>query len=363
MKPAWGRFLKWSIEIALGAICVAGAAWLFRHGQPARAAQKATAPAAQPVAVAPVELHTLENIIEPLGTALAWESVDISVQVTETVISVLFDDGQTVAAGDLLVELNDAKERADRRIAELTIAEHTRERDRLAWLFEQDAIAKRDLDDRETSLALAQAALAKAEAELADREIRAPFAGVLGIRMVSLGDLVTPGAKITTLDAIDTLRVDFPVPEKYASHLSTNMTFQAVNAAWPGTLFNGAVSAIDPRVDTITRSVRVRGVIPNEDHRLKPGMLLSVRLNLGARKAPVVPETALTVLGERQSVFVLSPDGKTVARAEVKTGKRSGRWVEITEGLAPGTRIVTEGVSKVSHGAAVSVIAAGEAQP
>lgn len=363
MKGGWARWLKWMVEIALGGVCLAGALWLFLHVKPERAAKKTRSSAAQPVVVEPVALKTLDNIIEPLGTALAWESVEISAQVTETVISVRFDDGQTVSAGDLLVELNDAKERADRRIAELTIAEHKRERDRIAWLFEQDAIAKRDLDDRETLLALAEANLAKADAELADREIRAPFAGVLGIRMVSLGDLVSPGTRITTLDAIDTLRVEFPVPEKYSALLSTNMTFQATNAAWPGVDFAGTVSAIDSRVDTITRSVRVRGVIPNISHRLRPGMLLSVRLNLGKQEAPVVPETALTVLGERQFLFVLAADEKTVTRVDVKTGRRAGRWVEIVEGVEPGTRIVVEGVSKVSNGAAVSLIRAEEKQP
>lgn len=164
MKLTPGRIIKWSIELVIGGGLLFAAIYLVRNAEPQRAARRSATSGPQLVVVSRAQMQDLDSHIESLGTTIAWESVDISAQVTEKVTKIGFEDGQTVTKGDILVELDDAQERANKRVAELNIAEHTRERDRLAWLFEQDAIAKKELDDRETLLSLAQAALTKAEA-------------------------------------------------------------------------------------------------------------------------------------------------------------------------------------------------------
>ncbi len=295
-----------------------------------------------------------------IGTAVSRESVDIASLVTEKVINIGFQDGQFVQRGDLLVELDNAQEKVAVELADLAIAEHMREKERLEWLLKEDAIAQKDLDDRETRLKMALAEKAKAEADLADRVIRAPFTGLLGMRLVSVGDLLTPGTRIAALDDIEYIYVDFSVPEKYSAKLSTNLHFKADNIAYSG-FFTGKVRAVDPRIHSETRSVSVRGEIANLDHRLRPGMLLTVYLDMGEESMLMAPESSVLSLGEKQSVFLVSADRKSVKRQPVRTGRRSDRYVEILSGVKAGDLVVTEGVGKLADGDAVVVNGTGRA--
>ena len=349
------KWVKWIFEILLGVGLLLWAVSLIMKPPPTRTDSAKKERPAPVVYVEKVSSIPLDDSLVCLGTAVARESVVVTAQVSEKVVKVNFEDGQPVRLGDVLVELDNTRELAAMQVAELAIAEHQREQERLARLLKGDAVAQKELDDRETRLAMAKADRVRAETELAYRVIKAPFSGALGLRLVSLGDLVAPGTRITTLDDIEQVYIDFPAPEKYLAKLSVGQPFKAVNAAYPGVTFEGVIKMIEPRVDTHTRSVQVRGVIDNADHRIKPGMLLSVSLSTSVEDVMVVPEKALVSLGERQYLFVLPEGSDKVTRVEIKVGRRVGRWAEVTSGIEKGTVFVSDGIGKITEGLPVSV--------
>jgi len=344
------KWVKWILEIVIGVGLLVWSVRLVITTEPTRIGTKKQAGQVVNVVVQPVQTIKIEDTLVCLGTVVARESVDISAQVTEKITALHFDHGQPVKKGELLVELQSAQEQAALSVTELSIAEHQREEERLAWLLKEDAIPQKDLDDRRTRLAIAKAEKAKAEADCADRKIAAPFSGVVGLRLVSLGDLVSPGTKITTLDDIEQVYVDYPVPEKYTSKLKEGMPFKASNIAYPGVEFQGTIRMVDPRVQSQTRSAQVRGVIDNKEQRLRPGMLMTVKLNMGIEECQSLPEESLTSLGEKQYVFAYSPEQKKVFRKEVMIGRRTGGRVEVVSGLDAHAVVVTEGVVKISDG-------------
>jgi len=349
------KWLKWILELVIGIGLLAWAVKLVLTTEPTRVASKKRDTSPPFVVVKPVEKMTFEETLICLGTVAARESVEITAQVTEKIVALHFDHGQQVKKDDLLVELQSAQEKSAVAIAALSIEEHAREVRRLEELVKADAVPRKELEDRQTRLDMARAEKVKAEADCADRLIVAPFSGVVGLRMVSLGDLVTPGTKITTLDDLEQVYVDYPVPEKYTGKLKEGMPFKALNNAYPEDEFQGVIRMIDPRVTVLTRSAQVRGVIDNKELRLRPGMLMTVRLNMGMDERPSVPEEALTSLGEKQFVFIYQPEEKKVVRTEVMIGRRAKGRVEILSGLTPAMQVVTEGVAKIADGMPVKV--------
>jgi membrane fusion protein (multidrug efflux system) len=196
---------------------------------------------------------------------------------------------------------------------------------------------------------------------VADRTITAPFAGVLGLRQVSLGALVAPGTVITTLDDDSTIKLDFTLPEAALSAIAQGQAISATSDAWPGVAFDGHIADIDSRVDPETRAVRVRAELPNSDGRLRQGMLLRVRVQLPTRQALVLPELAVQQEAEQSSVFRVGADGK-VEQVPVKLGTRREGVVEVVSGLKAGDRVVVEGTVKLHPGSTV-VEAAKAATP
>lgn len=349
------KWIKWILEIVIGVALLVWAVRLVITTEPTRAGTKKRDGQIVNVVVQPVKIMKFEDTLVCLGTVVARESVDISAQVTEKISAIHFDHGQHVKKGDLLVELQSAQEQAAISVTELAIAEHQREEKRLETLVKEDAVPQKELDDRRTRLAIAKAEKIKAEADCADRKIVAPFSGVVGLRLVSLGDLVSPGTKITTLDDIEQVYVDYPVPEKYTAKLKEGMPFKAVNIAYEGVEFQGTIRMVDPRVQSQTRSAQVRGVIDNKEQRLRPGMLMTVKLNMGVEACQSLPEEALTSLGEKHYVFVYAADQKKVFRKEVMIGRRTEGRVEIVSGLDAHAVVVTDGVAKIADGQQVTV--------
>ena len=182
--------------------------------------------------------------------------------------------------------------------------------------------------------------------------IRAPFAGVMGIRKVSPGALVTPGTAIATLDDIARVYVDFPLPESDLALAGVGQRVSGTSASWPGRSFDGTVSAIDPRIDAASRALTVRADFPNPDQALRPGMLVEVSLHRAARQAMLLPEIAIVQVGDKTFVWRVGADGK-VAEAEVKIGVRRDGLAEIVSGLSAGDRIVVEGTGKLRAGNSV----------
>jgi len=194
---------------------------------------------------------------------------------------------------------------------------------------------------------------------MADRSIRTPFAGVLGLRRVSVGALVRPGDVITTLDDISRIKVDFPVAETKLANVTLGLKVRATAAAFPGEIFTGTVESIDTRIDTASRTVTVRAVFPNDQARLRPGMLMTVGIETSPRTSLSVAEQSLVPIETRQYVFVIAADD-TAERREVKTGARVPGHVEILSGLKQGERVVLEGTVRMRPGAAIRIAGTDE---
>ena len=302
-----------------------------------------------PVTAQVVESAAWSDTLQALGTAKARESVTITAKVSEIIEQVHFESGQQVAAGTPLVTLRGLAQQAALTQAQATFAEADQLYKRQRELAQQQLVASSTLDTQKAIRDTAEARVAEMQADIGDRSVRAPFAGVLGIRQVSPGSLVTPTTAIATLDDIQRMHVDFQVPEAELSSLANGNKVEATSVAWPGRTFEGEVTTIDARVDPSTRAVTVRADFANGDHALRPGMLLDVRIYRPERQALVVPEIAVVQVGRDSYVYRLKADS-TVERADVVIGSRRAGVVELKQGIKAGERIIVDGTGKLRPG-------------
>lgn len=305
-----------------------------------------------PVTTQVVQPQPWSDTILALGTAKARESVTVTAKVSETVQGVHFDSGDIVARGAPLITLSGQQQQASLTEAQAAANEANRLYRRQSELAAAQLIARASLDTQRATRDVALARVAQVRAEIGDRTIRAPFAGVLGIRQVSPGSLVTPGTAIATLDDVSRVYVDFPVPEVQLANLATGQALSARSSAYPGRVFDGLVSTVDARIDAATRAVTVRGDFPNPDGALRPGMLLQVQLSRPQRQALVVPEIALVQVGRDTFVYRVKPDG-SVEQVKIDVAGRSAGKVEVAAGLKAGDKIVVDGTGKLRAGAKV----------
>ena len=296
----------------------------------------------------------LVSQINALGTARANEAVEVTSKVSNTVTAVRFTDGQRVPKGQVLVELDSAQARADLAAAEASSAESASQVKRSRELIASRVISESQFEQLEATMKANDARVAAARSRVNDTVIRAPFAGRVGLRRVSVGSLVNPGATITTLDDLSVIKVDFSVPENFLAGLRDGLKVTATAAAFPGRDFIGTVTGVDSRIDPISRSVTVRAAVPNPDLALKPGMFLNVTLARDEHEALMVPEAALVPEQSRQFLFIIE-DGRATRR-EVRIGGRQPGRVEIVSGLKAGEQVIVEGTQKVREGGEVRVI-------
>jgi membrane fusion protein (multidrug efflux system) len=207
-------------------------------------------------------------------------------------------------------------------------------------------------------LARSQADLDAVTSRIADRTIRAPFDGVVGLRTASPGMLATPGAALATLDDTSVIKLDFDVPEASLSKMTKGAALTAKAAAYPNETFRGAIDQIDTRINATTRTVRVRALLPNRDGRLKPGMLMTVDVLSNTSRALAAPENALIVEADSTSLYRVARAEKgppTVEKVRVEVGRRQNGMAEILSGVAQGDLIVTEGMLRVRPGQPVKL--------
>ncbi|TDR40366.1 membrane fusion protein (multidrug efflux system) [Tahibacter aquaticus] len=317
-------------------------------------AKAATVAAPAKVTAQVVQLQPWSDVIEALGTARANESTILTAKITETVRRVNFSDGQAVQAGDVLVELTSSQQAAQLKDAQAMAKDADRQYQRQQDLVKQGTVSKALFDTAQASRDSNSAKVDAIRAQLSDRVITAPFSGVLGLRRVSPGTLVTPGTEITTLDDVDLIKLDFSVPETLLGALQTGQEVQATTAAWPERTWQGKISSIDSRVDSASRSVLVRAEILNPERVLRPGMLLSVKVFRAPRDVLVLPEIALVQVGTDAYVFRIKPDD-SVEQVRIVPGARRRGEIEVREGLQAGDRIVLDGTVKLRSGARVAV--------
>ncbi|WP_425605704.1 efflux RND transporter periplasmic adaptor subunit [Pseudoxanthomonas daejeonensis] len=306
-----------------------------------------------PVTTTVVQPVAWSDTVQALGTAQARESVTLTAKVSEIVDQVHFESGQQVQAGQPLVTLRVDAQQAALGEAESTLAEAEQQYQRLQGLAAQQLVARSTLDAQRALREVAAARVRQMKSDIRDRHVRAPFAGVLGIRQVSPGALLTPNAVIATLDDISRMYVDFQVPEAALSAMVPGARVTAGTAAWPGRKFEGEVQTVDARIDPTTRAVTVRAEFDNPERLLRPGMLLDVHLFRPERQALVVPEIAVVQVGRDTFVYRVGQDDK-VERAMVTAGVRRDGKAEIVEGLQAGDRIVVDGTGKLRPGVTVA---------
>ncbi len=310
------------------------------------------------IAASTARLETWDETLDAVGTIQSVRGVELTSETSGEIIQILFESGDQVAAGDLLVVLNDEVEQASYRnqTAALELAEILFERDRA--LLERNSIPQTQFDRTRADLQRARAQVAETEARLANKRIQAPFAGTMGLSRVDVGDYVSPGTVIATLQDQTELEVDFTVPARHVPKLRPGLHVSVRVDAYPERTFAAVLTAIDARVDTGTRNVTLRARFEEPDGLL-PGMFAVLNVDLGERRDVVtVPETAMTYALQGNTVFVIEPagdDGLTATARVVRAGKvRDGR-VAVLSGLEAGEQVVSVGQNKLYRGVRVLI--------
>lgn len=308
------------------------------------------------VEASPVTIGTVLEDIRAVGTLGANETVVISTEISGRISRIAFREGEAVKAGDVLVELDDAilKAELDKVRSDLSLARANRER--ASTLATQGSGTQRARDETEAAYQAQQANLALAEARLQKAVLTAPLSGVVGLRNVSVGAYVTPGQRIVELSEVNTLKVDFRVPELNSAQIRVGQKILITADAAPGATFEGNIYAIDPIVDINGRAIRVRAQVPNRDGRLSPGFFARIRIVLEQRQnAMLVPESA--IIPSDQKVLVYRVVNGRAVQTEVVLGQRLPGQVEIRSGLSAKDIVVSAGHQRLREGSAVQIVA------
>lgn len=325
----------------------------------AAAPKRAGGNRATPVKTTTAEQRTLVRQLEVVGSTRALQVIDIKPKADGTIVEIVYEAGKRLNKDDVLFRLDDAIQRADLAEAKASLAKVEQALARGRTLKQSRVVATATLEDLEAARAAAQAQLDRATQRLADRTIRAPFAGTPSIRRVDLGAQVSSDTVLTRLENLSPMLVEFQVPEQFFSIARPGLAAEATTPAWPGKTFTASLSEIDTSIDPVSRTFRVRAQMPNEDGALASGMFMRLSLQLSSDGVVMIPEQSITMEEGTPFVFVVK-DGK-VERRDVQTGGREPGWVQITNGLTLGEEIVVSGISKVRPGGAVKVVNAEKA--
>lgn len=339
------------VLLVLAAVATGGWLWLGPTTGPA--AERGGGPRAIPIRLAQVTEAEIRETVEAVATTRATDAIEIVPVVSGRIETIDFSPGQRVKTGDLLATLDSEVERASVAEAKAMLADARSQFERSQTLAKTRSVADARVDELQAAYLAGEAKLAAAEKRLAEREIRAPFDGVVGLREVSVGARVDDQTKITTLDSLDRLEIEFSVPEQYYGQVEVGASIVAKASNYAGREFKGTISSIDSRVDPVGRAFRVRADLPNADLALPAGMFMVVEIVLDSRTALVVPEQA--VLSQARSTFVFRRTGDKVERVEVELGQRRYGEAEVRKGLALGDEVAITGLQRLRNGSAVTV--------
>jgi membrane fusion protein (multidrug efflux system) len=310
---------------------------------------------------------------EAVGTFVAINGTDVTTEAAGVIRDILFQAGQRVKAGTVLVRLNTANEEATLRALEASARLAVQQRDRWRELGRQQLVSQSEVEERATQAATTLAQVEAQRAMIAQKTVRAPFDGVLGIRRINLGQYVAPGDPLVNLQSLDPILLDFTLPQQRMGQVAEGTVIRATLDGMPGRRFDGTVVAIEPRIDPQTRNFKVQARLVNADLALRPGMFARVGFDLGGDRAVVViPQSAISFNPYGNAVFVIEEvarrQGETdmqgkpltgnklvVRQRFVKTGATRGDLIAVTEGLKPGERVVTSGLLKLRNEAEVTV--------
>ncbi len=321
-------------------------------------------PPPAPVEAAEAKADAMPRYLQGIGTLAAVRQVTVAPEVGGRVTQIFFQAGATVKAGDPLVQLYDKTEQADllnyraqARLAELNLA-------RSRELVGRNFTPQSTVDQNLAQLEEASANIARIQALISQKLVRAPFDGVLGIRLIDVGQYLSPGSSIVTLTDLSTLYVNFTVPEQTRSQVAVGQPVEVTSDAFPSRVFAAKITAIEPQVGADTRAITVQATMENPQSLLLPGMFANARVVLPPQPNVVtVPETAVDYTLYGDSVYLIEEDGKDdsgkpllkATRTFVRTGDRFGNRVAILSGLKPGDRVAASGQLKLMSGARVVV--------
>ncbi|HRX61625.1 MAG TPA: efflux RND transporter periplasmic adaptor subunit [Candidatus Competibacter sp.] len=321
-------------------------------------------PPPETVTTTEAKQDTWQPTLTAVGSVAAVQGVVLGAEMSGAVKNIAFESGATVRAGDLLVELDSSVEQAQLRSAMASADLARLNLERARELREKKMMSQADLDSAEAQAKQANAQIDNTRAVIAKKAIRAPFAGRTGIRQVNLGQFLDNGAAIVTLQSLDPVYVDFSLPQQDLAQLGVGMAVRVTTDAFPSQNFEGKLTAINPEVDAVTRSVRLQATLANPAGKLRPGMYVNVAAVLPQmERVLMIPATAVLYAPYGDSVFVVEDKkdektgatGKVLNQKFVRLGKTRGDFVVVTSGLEAGQTIVTTGVFKLRNGMSVVV--------
>ncbi len=298
-----------------------------------------------------------QDRLQAVGTIRAVRGADLAAEVSGVVDTVEFDSGHDVAAGTVLLRLrpnDDDAKLADLQAAVQLAAENLARDTRQ---FHAQAVSQATMDADESHLLSAKAQVAQQQALMAEKIVRAPFAGRLGLRLVDQGQYLPAGTTIVTLQALDPLFVDFYLPQQALAELQTGESADLRVDTYPGRAFAATISAISPKLDPASRMLSVRATLPNRDHALLPGMFANVTMQAGPVHRYITLPNAAIVYNPYGSLVYVVDQGKpaTVHQVLIRTGPTRGDQIAVTQGLADGQTVVTAGQIKLRQGSAIIV--------
>lgn len=315
-----------------------------------------------PVEVAEANVGTVRDQFRALGSVEASEIVKVTNEVNAVVRSMPFAEGQSVSKGQLLAQLDDAEIGAEAKRAEALRDQARVNYARIKQLADQNAAAPQELDDASAALKVAEANFSVADARFEKTRIRSPLRGVVGRRLVSPGAFLRVGDPITEVASVDEMKLTFSAPERYVAHLNRGARVDITTTAYPGRVFRGRITVVDPILDPASRTVQLVALVDNPGRLLRSGMSADVSATLSERKdALTVPDEAVFGEGDQSFVYVVNPDS-TVARTAILIGTRDSSRVEVTKGLQPGSLVVRAGYQKLYPGAKVMPMSADAMQ-
>ena len=359
--------MKKRIFIAfLGVTAVLGALGLVKGLQFERMAVqgKQGAPPPETVTTAVVRAERWESLLTATGSLTAVQGVMVSAELSGKIVNIDFTPGAKVKAGELLVQLDTTSEAAQLRAAEATAALARLNLERLVKLLAGRTIPQSQYDNAEASYTQAVAQADVIRAVIAKKNIRAPFAGRLGVRLVNLGQVINEGEPIVSLQSLDPIFVNFSLPQQQLRLVQPGLPVRVTTDALPGQVIQGKITAVNPQVDSATRTIRVQATVSNAQERLRPGMFANVAVVLPEReKVLAVPATAVLYAPYSDSVFLVEENKVEGAEAPVRVvrqkiaqlGEQRGDFVAVTAGLKEGDTVVSTGVFKLRNGQSVVV--------
>jgi membrane fusion protein (multidrug efflux system) len=348
------------VVVLLGAVF----AWQFIGAKIGGKYMAAAAAAPQTVSTIAAATSEWQPFVQSTGSLRAVRGADLSAQSAGIVDQILFDSGSDVPTGKVLLRLrpNDDYARLQQLQAAAELAQQTYKRNQEQ--FAAEAVSQADIDTAASTLKSARAQVAAQQAIIEQKIVKAPFAGRLGIRQVDLGQYLTPGTPVVTLQALDPMLVDFYVPQQALAHLKIGQAVSATVDAYPQQAFGGSIEALNSKVDTASRNVQVRASLRNQDHRLVPGMFATVRVDYGDKSSVItLPQTVVIHNPFGDTVFIVEQSGvdaqgkprSVVHQRFIKLGATRGDQIAVQSGIKVGEIVVSAGQLKLRNGTAVTI--------